>query len=128
MAADIIAPTILMLFLTITTKKPPKNNLAVITEEIGKIVYSKKRNDIYEIKASKGINYIFNFFITLFYLVAVVISLGAIIWALRFFGLPPTSILINTMIVAVIIFSGLVIRQRAKEITVDENQLFGSLS
>lgn len=120
MAADIIAPTILMLFLTITTKKPPKNNLAVITEEIGKIVYSKKRNDIYEIKASKGINYIFNFFITLFYLVAVVISLGAIIWALRFFGLPPTSILINTMIVAVIIFSGLVIRQRAKEITVDE--------
>ena len=120
MAADIIAPTILMLFLTITTKKPPKNNLAVITEEIGKIVYSKKRNDIYEIKVSKGINYIFNFFITLFYLVAVVISLGAIIWALRFFGLPPTSILINTMIVAVIIFSGLVIRQRAKEITVDE--------
>ena len=120
MAADIIAPTILMLFLTITTKKPPKNNLAVITEEIGKIVYSKKRNDIYEIKSSKGINYIFNFFITLFYLVAVVISLGAIIWALRFFGLPPTSILINTMIVAVIIFSGLVIRQRAKEITVDE--------
>ena len=120
MAADIIAPTILMLFLTITTKKPPKNNLAVITEEIGKIVYSKKRNDIYEIKVSKGINYIFNFFITLFYLVAIVISLGAIIWALRFFGLPPTSILINTMIVAVIIFSGLVIRQRAKEITVDE--------
>lgn len=120
MAADIIAPTILMLFLTITTKKPPKNNLAVITEEIGKIVYSKKRNDIYEIKSSKGINYIFNFFITLFYLVAIVISLGAIIWALRFFGLPPTSILINTMIVAVIIFSGLVIRQRAKEITVDE--------
>lgn len=120
MAADIIAPTILMLFLTITTKKPPKNNLAVITEEIGKIVYSKKRNDIYEIKSSKGINYIFNFFITLFYLVAVVISLGAIIWALRFFGLPPTSIFINTMIVAVIIFSGLVIRQRAKEITVDE--------
>ena len=120
MAADIIAPTILMLFLTITTKKPPKNNLAVITEEIGKIVYSKKRNDIYEIKVSKGINYIFNFFITLFYLVAVVISLGAIIWALRFFGLPPTSIFINTMIVAVIIFSGLVIRQRAKEITVDE--------
>ncbi len=120
MAADIIAPTILMLFLTITTKKPPKNNLAVITEEIGKIVYSKKRNDIYEIKASKGINYIFNFFITLFYLVAIVISLGAIIWALRFFGLPPTSIFINTMIVAVIIFSGLVIRQRAKEITVDE--------
>ena len=120
MAADIIAPTILMLFLTITTKKPPKNNLAVITEEIGKIVYSKKRNDIYEIQVSKGINYIFNFFITLFYLVAVVISLGAIIWALRFFGLPPTSIFINTMIVAVIIFSGLVIRQRAKEITVDE--------
>ena len=120
MAADIIAPTILMLFLTITTKKPPKNNLAVITEEIGKIVYSKKRNDIYEIKVSKGINYIFNFFITLFYLVAIVISLGAIIWALRFFGLPPTSIFINTMIVAVIIFSGLVIRQRAKEITVDE--------
>jgi len=120
MAADIIAPTILMLFLTITTKKPPKNNLAVITEEIGKIVYSKKRNDIYEIKSSKGINYIFNFFITLFYLVAIVISLGAIIWALRFFGLPPTSIFINTMIVAVIIFSGLVIRQRAKEITVDE--------
>jgi len=120
MAADIIGPTILMLFLTITTKRPPKSNFEVTVKEINKIVYSKKENDVYEIKVSRGRNYIFNFFISLFYLIAVVISLGAIVWALRSFGLPPTSILINTMIVAVIIFSGLVIRQRAKEITVDE--------
>jgi len=120
MAADIIGPTIFMLLLTITTKKPPKNNLEVIAEEIGKIIYSKKENDVYEIKVSRGKNYIFNFFIGLFYLVAGVVSLGAIVWALRFFGLPPTSIFINTMIVAVIVFSGLVIRQRAKEIIVYE--------
>jgi len=120
MAADIIGPTILMLFLTITTKNPPKNNLEVITKEIGKIIYSKKENDIYEIKFSRRKNYIFNFLIGLFYLVACIVSLGSIIWILRFFGLPPTSIFINTMIVAVIIFSGLVIRQRAKEITINE--------
>jgi len=124
MVADIVGPTMLMLFLTITTKKPPKNNLEVITKEIGKIVYSKGENDVYEIKVSKRRNYIFNFFFGLLYLVACAISLGGIIWILRFFGLPPTSIFINTMIVAVIIFSGLVIRQRAKEITVDEKVTF----
>lgn len=124
MVADIVGPTMLMLFLTITTKKPPKNNLEVITKEIGKIVYSKGENDVYEIKVSKRRNYIFNFFFGLLYLVACTISLGGIIWILRFFGLPPTSIFINTMIVAVIIFSGLVIRQRAKEITVDEKVTF----
>ena len=124
MVADILAPTILMLFLTITTKKPPKNNLEVITNEIGKIVYQKDEKDVYEIKVSKGRNIIFSFFIGLLYLIAGVISLGAIIWTLRFFKLPPTSIFINTMIVAVVIFSGLVIRQRAKEITVDEKVTF----
>ncbi len=124
MIADILAPTILMLFLTITTKKPPKNNLEVITNEIGKIVYRKDEKDVYEIKVSKGRNIIFSFFIGLLYLIAGVTSLGAIIWTLHFFKLPPTSIFINTMIVAIVIFSGLVIRQRAKEITVDEKVTF----
>ncbi len=126
-AVDILGPTFLMFFLMATIKTPAESNLKVAIMETIKIIYQKEKVDIYEIKIPKKRGLISKIFITFFYLLGAGISLGAIVWIFELAGFPPTSIIINIVFVALIIFAGLAIRNRAEELTIQEKKtgLFG---
>ena len=124
MVADIVVPTLIMIGLVSAYKLPSETNLEKLTDEISKIVYKQEGEELYEIKVRRRRKFLATFFIFLLYLLGLVVTLGAIVWLLKSIKLPPTSIFINTMLAAVMIFSAMVVRQRAKELTVEDRTTF----
>lgn len=119
-SVDIFAPTILMFLMVVTIKPPPKNNINVVVLETMKIVYPKEKPDVYEIRRSRSKGLIIKFIIGLIYLAAALTSFGIIYWVFHLARFPVTSVIINVMFVALIMFTGLAIRRRGEELTVEE--------
>jgi len=119
-AVDILLPTILMFFLVAMIKPPKASNLEKVVEEVNKIVFPQAREDIYEIQVGKKRSKIAGFIISFLYILATFVSLGAVFWVFYIAKVPPTSVYIDTLNIAVIVSAALVIRQKSKEIVVEE--------
>jgi hypothetical protein len=124
MAADIVVPTLIMIGLVSAYKLPGKTNIDRVIEEIHKIIYQQEGEEMYEIRVKQTRRILTSIFIFFLYLLGLAITLGVIIWILRLIKLPPTSIFINTLLAAVMIFGAMVVRQRAKELAVEERTTF----
>lgn len=122
--ADLIIPTVVMFILVSAIKLPGENNFNRVVEEIDKITYKGDSDDVYEIRAKKKGNIIAKIIITLLYIVTSLGSLWGIFWLFYVAKVPITSLFINTLNVAMIVFAALVIRQRAKEMTIEERATF----
>ncbi len=125
---DVLAPTFLMFFLVAAVKPPAESNLQRVIEGIDEIVYRGSGQDVYEINARKRKRSFLGFIVGLLYLLGTVLSTGATVLIFYFARVPISSIILDTMNVAVIVFAALVIRQRAKEITVEEKTSFWEFS
>lgn len=122
-AVDIGGPTLLMFLLMMTIKLPSKSNLQVVLMETMKLLYRGEGDGSgYEIKIPKKRGFIMKFFIFLFYLISAVISAGTIIFIFKIANFPITSMIINFIFVAIIAFTGLAIRNRAEELTMEEKK------
>lgn len=119
---DILGPTFLMFLLTITIKKPSKNNLDLVVMETVKIVYERQKTDSYEIKVPKKRGVIIRSIIALIYLFGALVSFGFVYWIFRLAKFPPTSVIINVIFIALITFAGLAVRKRGEELTVEEKK------
>jgi len=119
-SVDILGPTFLMFLFAATIRLPSKTNLNFVIVETMKIVYQKEKVDTYEIKMPKKKGFITKFIITLFYLLGAFVSFGFIAWIFQLVKFPVTSIIINLIFIALIVFGGLIIRERSKELTVEE--------
>lgn len=118
--ADIGIPTALMFILVWMIKPPAVDNLSAVKEEVDKIAYLKDELDVYEIRLNKRVKKIMNFIFALIYLAGGLASLYFIYWVFMLAGVPWTSLYIDTVNVAMIVFAAMVIRQRAKELTIIE--------
>jgi hypothetical protein len=125
---DILLPTILMAILVGIIRPPRGDNLERVLKEIVKIVYESKEKDLYEIRVLKKKSLVMNFLIGFLYLLGTVASLGLIFWVFSLAKVPVTSLYIDTLNVAMIVFAALVIKQRAKELTVEERVSFWEFS
>jgi hypothetical protein len=121
---DIMLPTILMFILVALVRPPKESNLDKVIKEIIKIVYQFEEKDVYEIDLRKKRRIIFNFLTSLLYLIVNGVSLALVFLMFRIAQVPVTSLYIDTLNVAMIVFAALVIRQRAKELTVEEKVTF----
>jgi len=124
MVADVVVPTLIMIGLVSAYRLPGKTNIDRVIEEIHKIIYQQEGEAMYEIRVKQSRKIMTSIFIFFLYLLGLVISLGIIIWILKLIKLPPTSIFINTLLAAVMIFGAMVVRQRAKELAVEERTTF----
>ncbi|PJA84613.1 MAG: hypothetical protein CO144_01100, partial [Candidatus Nealsonbacteria bacterium CG_4_9_14_3_um_filter_35_11] len=120
---DILGPTFLMFLLVITIKPPSKSNLIVVIMETMKIVYEREKIDTYQVNPPKRRGLIMKFIVTFIYVLITVFSLWVIFFFTQLAKFPPTSIVIETMGVALIIFAGLAIRARSEELTVEEKSI-----
>lgn len=128
MIVDIIVPSLLMFLLVAMIKPPAETNRERVIEEIKKIVFPGEKKDIYQIKIRSKKWSIIRLFIGILYFLASFLSLGIIIAIFYLARIPTTSIIIDTMNVAVIVFAGLIIKQRSRELTVEEKTSFGEFS
>jgi len=121
---DILLPTLLMFILVLLVKLPPKKNLENLLIGLRKMVYKNEEQDFYEIRVRKKKSFMVNFLVTLFYLLAAGAALGFIFWIFYAAKVPITSVYVDTVNVAVIVSAALLIRQKSKELLVDEKQTF----
>ena len=117
---DIAVPTLLMAGLVTTAKSPSSQNLNIAVLETIKIVYKKEKHDVYEIKSSKKRSFFTRFFLSLIYLLGAVVTMGAIYGTFNYFRFPTTSIVINFIFIALILFAGTAIRTRSQELTIED--------
>ena len=117
--ADIFIPTVLMFGLVATIKPPSYKNLNLVIMEAMKIVYQKEKTDIYEIKIRKK-SPLAKAIISFIYILSGLVSFGLIYFAFKLLNFPISSIIINIVFIALILFAGTAVRKRAQELSVEE--------
>ena len=116
--ADVLVPTLLMAALVVTIKPPKERNLALVVSEIKKNIYGSNKKDLYEIEVypRKGVAY--KLAIGTIYTLSFAICLGAIIGFCFLISFPPLSYFIFIVFTSLITFTGIKIRQRARELDI----------
>jgi len=120
--ADVLIPTILMFLIVASAKKPSKKNLNNVIIETIKIAYKTDSADIYEIKTSRKKSLTTRVILSLVYVFSAVASFSAIYFTLRYFGFPLTSIIVDIIFIALILFTGTAVAKRAQELTVEDEK------
>lgn len=122
LAADVLIPTLLMFLLVAMAKRPSKKNLNIVTMEAMKIAYKKQSADVYEIKTSRRKGLVMKTVLSLMYVLSAFITFGAIYWVLNYFNFPITSIVIDMIFIALILFAGTAVQKRAQELTMEDEK------
>jgi hypothetical protein len=119
---NVIIPPLLMFFLVLTIKPPRKENLNKVIIEVIKIVYKSDQKDIYSIRTPRKKGIIIQTIVATFYFLIFLISFGVIVWVLQKLNFGIISIGIFLMFLSLIIFAGVKIRERAKELNMEEEK------
>lgn len=117
---DFLVPSIFMFVLVAIIKPPSPSNLEVAIKTTFEFVYGDSERELYEIKIKKRNRPIFGFIIAILYLIGTIISFGAIAWVFYIAKIPITSVFFDTMTISLNVFAALVIRNKARELTVQE--------
>jgi len=113
---DIFVPTFLMALLVFSIKLPPKNNFDLIMNEVNKIVYGGYEETKCEVELYPGKSFILKIIFGFLYLLSFIICLGAIIFFLYKIHFPILSYFIFIIFTSLILFTGSLIRKRAREL------------
>jgi hypothetical protein len=117
---DLAVPSALM-FILVATIRPPKNeNLKVVKEEVEKVLYPTEEDEVYELNMIQKKSWLANAVFGLISLAAGLVASYGIYLVFKTAGVPWTSIYVDTINVAMVIFAAMVIRHKAKEITIEE--------
>lgn len=119
---DVLMPTALMFGLVATVKLPSEKNLSMVIIETMKIVYKNEKTDLYEIKIHKKRGVITRSLISFVYVLSAFLSFGLIYLIFKLFNFPITSIIINIIFIALILFAGTAVRKRAEELTIEDER------
>jgi hypothetical protein len=122
LVSDVLIPTILMFLIVSGIRHPSKKNLNLVTMETMKIAYKKEGHDTYEIKPSRKKGFVIKFILSLVYVLSALVTFGAIYYVLHRFNFPITSIIIDVIFIAVILFAGTALSKRAQELTMEDEK------
>ncbi len=122
LAADILIPTALMAMLVVTVRPPSKKNLSLVIMETMKIVFPKETKEVYDIKRSRKRGLTTRAILALIYLIGACISFGFIFFVFWYLGFPLFSIIINILFIALILFAGMAVRTRSRELSIEDEK------
>jgi len=123
-AVDFIVPSLAMFILVAIIRPPAKSNQEKVIDLVFNFVYESGGKDMFEIKLKKKKRPLTIFIVSLFYLIACFLSFGVVAGVFYKAGLPITSVVFDTLTIAINVFAALIIRNKAKEITVEEKTTF----
>ncbi|MDP3882959.1 MAG: hypothetical protein Q8Q48_02800 [Candidatus Staskawiczbacteria bacterium] len=122
LAFDVLIPTCLMFLIVASVKRPSKKNLNIVIMQTMKIAYKREETDTYEIKMRRKRSAGVRTVLSLLYVFSAFVTFGAIYYVLSSFGFPITSIIIDIIFIALILFAGTAIAKRAQELTMEEER------
>jgi len=121
---DLLIPSLVMFLLVIVIRPPKDANLKVVQKEIAKIIHKQESEDVYEIDFSRKKNKVMN---TIFLGISIfcgLISMRFIFWVFEVAHVPWTSVYIDTVNVAMVVFAAMAVKQKSKEITIEDRGNF----
>lgn len=118
---DIMIPTVLMFILVSIIRTPKKKNFDRVLEEVRKVIYKTPVLDVYEVKLTRKGKFARNIIFGFIYFLTTIISFGGVFYLFHLANVPWTSLYVDTANIAVIVFAAIVIRQKAKEVTIEDN-------
>src|SRR3989344_1962872 len=125
---NLAVPPLLMALLVLSIRPPSRENLQRSILEIMKNVYESEQKDTYTIRRPREKGAALSFFLALFYILSFILSYGIIFWLLTKLNFSLLSQIIFVMFISLISFAGVKIRQRSKELVIQEEKgpaLFG---
>lgn len=121
---DLLIPSAFMFFLVIIIRPPADRNLKVVRREIKKVLYEQEEEDSYEVILNRRRNLLLNAIFLLVSGVAGVVSMYFVFWIFKIAHVPWTSMYIDTINVAMVVGAAMVIKQKSKEITIEDRGSF----
>jgi len=123
-AADLLIPTIVMFALVSAIRLPKKKNFERVIKEVDNIVLSLEEKEVYDIRPKKKRSFISTILISLTYTAISLGSLWLVFWLFWIAKVPVTSLFLDTLNIAMIVFAAIIIRQKAKEMTIEGKTSF----
>jgi len=119
---NVFIPPFIMMLMIATIRPPAKENLRIVVMEFMKIVQEREKKEIYQIKSLPQRGFIMNSILFILYLLSFLISFGIIIWGLQKLHFGILSIIIFLIFFSLILFASTRIKQRARELHVEEEK------
>lgn len=113
----IVLPTLLMFLLVVTIKLPSVNNYRLVIEAVKKLAAHEE--DVHEVDVYPKKKLFFRILSSLVYFLSIVICFAAYGLFLYTFNYPPFSSFLFIVFTALILFAGIKIRRRARELHVE---------
>ncbi len=117
---DLLIPSLVMFLLVIVIRPPKDANLKIVQKEIAKIIHHQDERDVYEVDFTRQQNPVLN---TVFMIISAacgLIGMRFIFWIFEIAKVPWTSVYIDTVNVAMVVFAAMAIKQKSKEITIED--------
>ena len=117
---DFAIPTLVMLALVSIIRPPPAKNLDRVLRASYQFLYDDEKKKLYDVYVNKRKNKLFTVIMTTLYL----ITMMAVLWGVGFVfyiaKLPITSVIFDTLTIAITFFAAVLIRNKSKELSVDD--------
>jgi len=121
---DLLIPSLVMFILVILIHPPKDENLSVVQKEIAKFIYQQNNEDVYEIDFSHKKNKTLNVLFIFASVICGCLGMRGIFWIFEIAKVPWTSMYIDTVNVAMIFFAAMAVKQKSKEITIEDRGNF----
>lgn len=121
---DFLVPTALMFFMVSIIRPPPAENEKRVLSSLYRFVYEDEKKIHYEVRVQKRRNPLFTFIVVFMYFVTMFAVLGGIGYVFYIARLPITSVIFDTFTIALTIFAAVLIRNKARELSVDDRTTF----
>ena len=118
---DFAIPTALMFFLVIIIKPPKKDNLKKVLKTSLGFVYQDENWEYYQIKIKGDKPSMFQIVMSALYIYTMFLVFIGIAAVFYYANLPLTSVAFDTFTIALTVFAAVTIKNRARELNVDEH-------
>ena len=119
---DFLIPTFVMFLLVITIKPPKEDNLKKVLSTTMSFIYQGEGQEHYQIETQKKHFNIFNVIMTTLYGLTSIAIFYGIAYVFYISHLPITSVIFDTLTIALTVYAAVVIRNQSKELNVDEGR------
>lgn len=121
---DLLIPSLVMFVLVIFIQPPKDSNLKVVQQEVSKIIHKQRDEDVYEIDFRRHKNKILNGIFIAVSVICGAIGMRGIYWIFDVGNVPWTSMYLDTINVAMVIFAAMAIKSKSREITIEDHVSF----
>jgi hypothetical protein len=117
---DFLIPSIVMFILVSIIRPPPAKNIDSVLTTLYSFIYKGEKVSLYDIRLNRRHNKILMFFILVFYIFLTLVGFYAVGYVFYIAKLPITSVVFDTLTIALTVFAAVNIRNKSKELIVDE--------